>query len=152
MSVAAALTVIAIAVGVLALLAVVAVIFLMRLILHLIAFEKTLHEELGEIRKLATELRGTTERVGQAVRDVQVAARRVGGAMGTAASLVSLIVGRRDKSSRTDKLRTWMTAASIGIGLLQRRKSRKPPAAGQRKKSKPKPPKLPAGSDSSLTM
>lgn len=148
MSSATALTIIAISVLVLAVLGILAVIFLVRLVLHLIAFEKTLASELAELRQLAAQLRETTERVGQTVHDVQVAARRVGGAVGTVASLLSLVVGRSRSSHRRDKVKPWwVTGASIGWTVLRRRRQQK-----KKRSTKSKKPALSSGSDSSLTM
>lgn len=142
MSSATALTIIAISVVVLAIVAVVAIIFLMRLVIHLIAFERTLVNELAELRQLAAQLRETTERVGKTVHDVQAAARRVGGVVGAVASLV---LGRSaTKAGRQNKLRPWwMTGASLGWKIIQKRR--------QKKKQQSKMP-MPAGQDNTLPM
>ncbi len=151
MSSATALTIIAIAVAVLAILALVAVIFLMRLVLHLIAFERTLTAELAELRQLASHLRETTERVGHTVHDVQVAARRVGGVVGTVASLL-IAFGRPNAEERVGRLRPWLTGASIGLSLIRRRQQRKTKKQNTGKKKKNKKTKPPLPPSSSLTL
>lgn len=149
MSSAAALTIIAISVGILAILAILGVIFMLRLVLHLLAFEETVVHELGELKQLANQLRETTERVGHTVRDVQVAARRVGGAVGTVASLFSLVMGRTNPSSRRARLRPWwLTGASLGMTIWRRRRQAKKNAKPRRGKKT----SISGGSDSSLTL
>lgn len=138
MSSATALTIIAIAVSVLAIIAILAVIFLMRLVLHLIAFEQTLANELAELRTLVSHLRETTERVSHTVHDVQLAARRVGGAVG---AIASLFVGRTSRSSARDKSRPWwITGASLGWALV---KSRRQKTKQKRSVPAPQDPSLP---------
>lgn len=145
MNSATALTIIAIAVAILAILAIVAVIFLMRLVLHLIAFERTLTAELAELRQLASHLRETTDQVGHTVHDVQVAARRIGGVVGTVASLL-FALGRPNAEERAGRLRPWLTGASIGLSLLRRRQQRKAKKKnpGKKKDKKTKPPLPPS--------
>ncbi|PSR21906.1 MAG: hypothetical protein C7B45_08980 [Sulfobacillus acidophilus] len=148
MSIATALTIIAISMLILALLGILAVIFLVRLVLHLIAFEKTLASELAQLRELGVQLRETTEQVGKTVHDVQVAARRVGGAVGTVASLLSLVVGRSRPSNRREPTRPWwVTGASLGWNVLKRRRQKT-----KKRTAKSKRTALTSGSDSSLTM
>jgi len=123
MSSATALTIIAISMAVVAIVAIVAIVFLMRLVLHLIAFEQTLANELAELRALVGHLRQTTDRVSQTVHDVQIAARRIGSAMGAVATL---FVGRSAAKSETrEKTRSWwITGASLGWRLLKKRRQR----------------------------
>lgn len=162
MSSAAALTVIAISVGVLALLALLAVAFLMRLVIHLIALEKTLAHELAEIRQVAAHLRESTERVSQTIYDVQQVVRKVSGTVGTVASILSLALGGRlSDSRRGSKLKPWITGISLGLGVvhrLQQTKSRRSAETGastqpQRRKNNKKRSRTPATapSNNSLT-
>ncbi len=153
MSIATALTIIAISMAVLAVVSILAVIFLTRLVLHLIAFEQTLAGELRELRQLAAQLRETTERVGQTVHDVQAAARRVGGAVGTVASLAVLFMGRSTKIGAMRRWRPWLTGASIGWRLIRRRRGPKPSKQEKKplKKTKTKP-AITSQSNSSLPL
>lgn len=123
MSSATALTIIAISVGLLALFAIVAIIFLLRLVVHLISFEKTLVEELAELRTLVAHVRETTDRVGHTVRDVQVAAQRVGTIVGAVATLFA---GRAASKSDTAQRKRawWVTGASLGWSLIKKRRQK----------------------------
>lgn len=122
MNSATALTIIAISMALLAVIAVVAIVFLMRLVRHLMAFERTLVSELAELRELMSQFRETTERVSHTVRDVQVAARRVGGVVGAVASIF-FARSINNKSSTRDKLRPWwLTGASVGWTFIKKRR------------------------------
>ncbi|NMP21962.1 hypothetical protein [Sulfobacillus harzensis] len=133
MSPATALTIIAIAMAVLAVIAILAVIFLLRLVIHLIAFEQTLGDELAELRSLVSNLRETTERVSHTVHDVQIAARRVGGAVG---AIASLFMGRNTRATRLKSRPWWVTGAALGWTLIKRRRQKK---AKQPKSTVPAP-------------
>lgn len=134
MSSATALTIIAISLAILALIAIVAVAFLVRLVMHLMAFEENLVHELAELRLLVAEVRETTQRVGSTVHDVQIAARRIGGIMGAVASL---FLGRRTSppANETPSRVWWLTGLSLGWSLLKRRRKKK-----KQKRTKSAPP------------
>ena len=151
---AAALTIIAISMVVIAVISILAVVFLTRLVLHLIAFEQTLAGELKELRQLAAQLRDTTERVSQTVHDVQAAARRVGGAVGTVASLTALFMGRNSKGLAITKWSPWLTGASMGWHFIRRRRMAKKNAEKEAKKNKKKKPRpsLPSQSGPSISL
>ncbi len=150
MSSATALTIIAISMGILAILAILGFIFMLRLTAHLMAFEQTVVRELAELKQLAAQLRETSERVGQTVHDVQVAARRLGGAVGTVASLLSIVFGRSRPTTRLQRLRPWwITGASVGLSLLRRRQAKKQKSRRQERRN---PPISGNSSDSSLTL
>ena len=151
MSVATALTIIAISMGILAILAILGFIFMLRLTAHLMAFEQTVVRELAELKQLAAQLRETSERVGQTVHDVQVTARRLGGAVGTVASLLSIVFGRSRPTTRLQRLRPWwITGASVGLSLLRRRRQAKKPKS--RRQERRNPSTSGNSSDSSLTL
>ena len=146
MSTATALTIIAISVGILAILAILGVIFMLRLVVHLIAFEQRVARELQGLRELANPRREPPEKVGSTFHDVQQAARRIGGAVGTVASLLSIVMGSGTKTTRARRIRPLVVGASLGWSLWKRRRQKK------NKRGRDKKPAIPAGSDSSLTL
>ncbi len=133
MSSATALTIIAISMAVMAFIAVFAVVVLIRLVSHLMAFEQILVNELSELRQLASQLRETTERIGATVHEVQTAARRIGGVVGAVAAL---FVGRNSSSrSKKSSRSLWLQGASLGWKLVRQRRQKKRQEKAPKKKT-----------------